>query len=77
MTRNHVPIVFRNCSHGMVVLSPGIHDNAGVLHAEHVRTGQPVKVDWHEGKCLKCAPTQMVPAHVIDELRKAKYGKAQ
>ena len=59
----------------MTVLSPGIHDNAGVLHAEHVRTNEPVKVDWHGGKCLKCTPAQMAPEHISEALRIAKYGE--
>ena len=70
-----VPVVYRVCGHTSNILSPGVHDNAGVLQAEHVRTNAPVNLDWHGGKCLKCTPAQMVPEHIINELRKAKYGE--
>lgn len=52
-----VPVVYSECGHGLNILGGAEADPTESILQEFERTGQPVKVDWNEGKCWLCNGT--------------------
>lgn len=66
------PCYYRKCGHAINIVAGGVHDVDEALWQKHQQTGEPVVLDWSDGKCWRCTGPQPVGAETIEALRQVK-----